>query len=143
MPLPKNDPRRNKPTGGTPPPASGNKPGTGFVPALNRTFRNDTIHPENFPPALEGVHFDDSRAPVLATIEEMERWIPGYSKGHTWKNVDQMLTGLWQARAIPGLTPEEHAQYDGKPTVKEWYLLAFTQDGKIYKAWQRLNSSGT
>jgi len=107
------------------------------------TFRNETINMAACPPQLESMHFDDPRASVAATADEMEKWIKGYKHGHRWKNVDQMLVGLWQAKAIPGLAPEKHGEYDGRPTVKEWYLLAFTEDGRAYKAWQQINKGGS
>ncbi len=134
MPLPPNDPRRRKPPT-TQPPTPGNKPGTGFVPVRTVTFRGGRINMSAFPSSLEGKHLGEADA----TPEEMTAWIPEYLQGHNWKNVDQWLEGLWQARAIPGLTPEQHAEFDGRTTIKEFYLLVFTQDGRLYKAWQKLN----
>jgi hypothetical protein len=139
MPVPEDDPRHRPPGGATGP--GGKKRGTGYVPSRLVTFRGRAINMAAFPPALDGVYFDDPRASVVATADEMERWIPDYKQGRRWKRMDQMLIGLWAARAMPGLTPEQHAEFDGRPTLKELYLLAFTEDARVTAAWERVNTA--
>jgi len=134
MPLPKNDPRRrggstSQPASG---PASGTTPGVGYLPSPARTFKGKPINLQVDP--TQGIYFDDPQAPVIATIEQMSTRWPGFAEGHRWKNVDQLLIQLWEARAIPGLSPEQNARFDGRPLLREWYDLAFSEDGRVTRA---------
>ncbi len=135
MPLPKNDPRRRG--GSTSQPAPGTTPGVGYLPSPVRTFKGKPINLQVDP--TQGIYFDDPKATVIATIEQMSTRWPGFAEGHRWKNVDQLLIPLWEARAIPGLSPEQHARFDGRQLLREWYDLAFSEDGRVTRAVAALN----
>ena len=74
-------------------------------------------------------------------LEQSAKRYPDYAQGFNLKSVDQYLVGLWRARRIPGLTPEEHAQFDGIPTAEEWYDVAFSEDRRVINTWAELNAT--
>lgn len=137
MPLPKNDPRR----GGRafPGPVAGRKRGVGFrlLPGA-LTIWGKPVHQDAHP-------FGDARMGEVSqtnvTVERAEERYPGFRLGPRQKSVDQLLRGLWAARLIPGLTLEEHDQFDGIETAEEWYDAAVTEDPRLWSAWAAFNKS--
>lgn len=138
MPIPKDDPRRNPNT--DKPVAAGAKRGVGYrlLPGA-RTFRgqviNQVAHP--FP---EGTRMGDKEQVTCPVSKAATRW-PLFEQGFNLKSPDQYLVGLWKARMIPGLTPEEHATFDGIPTAEEWHDMALSEDQRVIRAWAELNQS--
>lgn len=137
-PLPKDDPRRNPQE--EKPPVAGAKRGVGYrLPAEARTFRGRFIN-LNAHPFPAGTRMGE-RAQVLCPVEKAsERW-PEFEKGFNLKSPDQYLVGLWQAGKVPGLTPREHAAYDGIPTAEEWHDMAMSEDQRVLRAWADLNKT--